>query len=214
MKIIFLGLLLNLSAFAKLPTIPQNCFSEKVYCSTWEVLQDETTKKFIRINFFAELSKDLYPSYQDIEKLYMNFPEWIEYGKDSTSIKITLSREADHGVNSDELPFLSHEAHYVLRGPPPVNWVKVKEITVYQKIHPVDNALSSWLFDLKKDYPALEGVKGKKGELHITFNEEKNVYEVFVIVDIYPAIAILHKLAAPYMEAGFVSMFLGMFDLN
>jgi hypothetical protein len=214
MKIILLSLLFSLSTFAQLPAIPQNCFSEKVYCSTWEVIQDSEQKKFIRINFFAELSSENFGSYQEIEKLYMDVPAWISYAEKSNSLKISLSKQADQGIGANGLPFLSHEAHYVIRGPAPVNWVKVKEITTYQKLPEVPGALTSWSFDLKKDNPALEGLKGKKGEIHVAFDPEKNAYQLFVIVDIYPAIALLHKMAAPYMEAGFVSMFLGMFDLN
>jgi hypothetical protein len=213
-KFVFLTLFLTLKTFAsELPKIPENCFTEKVYCSNWEVLQDETSKKFIRINFFAELKKDEFETFQDIEGLYMNFPAWISYAEGSNSIKINLSRLAEQGIGPDGLPFLSHEANYVIKGPSPVNWVKVKEITTYKKIPEISGALSSWSFDLKKDY-SLEGVKGKKGELHIGFDPEKNVYLVYVVVDIYPAIAILHKLAAPYMENGFISMFLGIFDLK
>jgi len=215
MKIILFCLLFNFSGFSsELPTIPQDCFLDKVYCSKWDVLQDELNKRFIRINFFAELSIDNFESYKDIEKLYMDFPAWITYAEGSNSIKISLSRLTEEGAGANGLPFYSHEAHYVIRGPVPVNWVKVKEITTYQKLPEVPNALSSWAFDLKKDNPVLEGLKAKKGEIHVAFDPEKNVYQLFVIVDIYPSIALLHKLAAPYMESGFVSMFLGMFDLK
>ena len=215
MKIILLSLLFSFGTFAsELPKTPENCFTDKNYCSNWEVLQDATKTRFIRINFFAELSKDHFTSVQDIEKLYMDFPAWPTYAKDSNSIKMTLSRPAGSGIGKNGLPFLSHEANYTIRGPAPVNWVKVKETTTYQKIPEVGNALSSWTFDLAKDIKELEGLKAKSGELHIGFDAEKNVYLICVIVDIHPSIAILHKLAAPYMEAGFVSMFLGMFDLK
>jgi len=215
MKIILFCLLFSFSAFSsELPTIPENCFLDKVYCSKWDVLQDETLKKYIRINFFAELSSDNFESFKDIEKLYMDFPAWIAYAEGSNSIKISLSKLAEEGTGPNGLPFYDHEAHYVIRGPSPVNWVKVKEITTYKKMPEATNALSSWAFDLKKDNHALEGVKGKKGEIHVSFDQEKNVYRLFVVVDIYPSIALLHKMAAPYMESGFVSMFLGMFDLK
>lgn len=215
MKIILFCLFFSFSAFAnELPSIPEDCFLDKVYCSKWDVLQDETNKKYIRINFFAELSSDHFESIKDIEKLYMDFPAWVSYAEGSNSIKISHSILLDQGIGENGLPFYSHEAFYVIRGPSPVNWVKVKEITIYQKMPEAPNALSSWSFDLKKDNPALEGVKAKKGEIHVAFDAEKNVYQLFVIVDIYPSIALLHKLAAPYMESGFVSMFLGMFDLK
>jgi hypothetical protein len=210
-----ISLALSFATFGKeLPNVPENCFSDKVYCSNWEVITDPELKKFIRINFFAELSGDFFKSYQDIENLYMNFPQWVSYAEGSNSIKISLSQQVDQGTGTDGQPYFSHQAHYLIRGPAPVNWVKVKEITTYQKIPEAVNAVSSWAFDLKKDNPELEGVKAKKGELHISFDQEKNVYLVFVVVDIYPSIAILHKMAAPYMESGFVSMFLGMFDLK
>lgn len=217
MKNILFCILLALSfaAFGKeLPNVPENCFSDKVYCSNWEVITDTELKKFIRINFFAELSGDFFKSYQDIENQYMNFTQWPAFAEGSNSIKISLSQLVDKGTGPDGRPYLSHQANYLIRGPAPVNWVKVREITNYQKIPEVGNAVSSWAFDLKKDNPELEGVKGKKGELHITFDPEKNVYLIYVVVDIYPSISILHKLAAPCMESGFVSMFLGMFDLK
>ena len=59
----------------------------------------------------------------------------------------------------------------------------------------------------------MKGLKHKTGTLAITYDDDEEAFTVFLIMDAIPEINILPKLAAPYVEAGVVDTFKGMFGL-
>jgi len=210
--LLFVFILLTQNSFA-LPEIPTDCFADKEYCHSHKILKDPNRKKYIQINFFAELSADEFDSIEEIEDIFSDFPAWMEYVKnaDNVDMKNSVTRFSGDTEAGEHLRI--HEAEYTIKAPMPVKRVKVKEVTIYKKTVPFEGAESSWFFYLDRSYKDLTGVKDKKGELHVTFDPEQNIYRFYILINVWPEINILHTVAAPYIERGLVSIFKGMFDL-
>jgi hypothetical protein len=211
--IIAITILMSQTAFA-LPEIPADCFTDKVYCHSHKVLKDPNRKKYFQINFFAELSADEFESIEEIEEIFSDFPAWIDYTQDSENVDLTTSLTRFRGDTEAGEHLRIHEAEYTMKAPRPLNRVNVKEVSIYKKTAPFEGAAASWFFYLDRSYKELKGVKDKKGELHLVYLPQQNVYRFYVLINVWPEINILHKVAAPYVEKALVSIFLGMFDLN
>ncbi len=213
-KCLLLALILISQNVFALPEIPEDCFTDKVYCHFHKVLKDPNQKKYIQVIFFAELSGDEYESIEEIEEIFSDFPAWIEYTKDSEDVDMKTSLTRFRGDTEAGEHLRIHEAEYTMKAPRPINRVNVKEVTIYKKTVPFEGADSSWFFYLDRSYEDLQGVKDKKGELHLVYLPEQNIYRFYVLINTWPEISILHKVSAPYVEKALVSIFLGMFDLN
>jgi len=100
--------------------------------------------------------------------------------------------------------------------------MKMREITSHNELLNNDGAIASLRFEAQKghfkipgehDLTNAQGLKYKAGILHLSYDEEEDVYYVYLINDVVSSIDILPNVAAPYVEKGLVAIFKGMFDL-
>lgn len=202
----------------KLPNVPDDCFDEEIFCHNWEVLKKRNPKnphgkRVIRINFFAEIDGFEFESHEDLIGRFINFEAWPEYTKNSENIKMSYSKRLPSIVDENGVVNHRHEAHYTMKGPRIIGGkVSVRELALYKEIPLADGAKASWALRHDENYEST-GVKHKTGVLHLAYDEDEDVYRVYIVLDVIPEINILPKVAAPYTEAGLVDTFKGMFNL-
>lgn len=220
-KLLILSLLaifITPSFSRELPVIPENCFEASVYCHHWKVFESKDPenphgKRVIRIMFFAQLDAYEYDSYHNIIDTFEQFDQWPEYTKNSENVTITYSVKLPTIVNEEGQEIHRQEAHYTLKAPRIIGGkVNVRERVLYQELEKANNAETSWSFTHDATYN-LQGLKHKTGVLDISFNKEQEVYFLYLTLDVIPEINILPKLAAPFIEAGIVDIFKGMFKI-
>ncbi|MFZ8933083.1 MAG: hypothetical protein ACO20H_05485 [Bacteriovoracaceae bacterium] len=201
-----------------LPSVPEACFDEEIFCHDWTVLSRRNDdnphgKRVTRIRFFAKLDSYEFESHHDIVARFKDAPAWMRY-TDYTNV-VNIYKSVMHNSTVDEQGRIVdiHEAHYDLKGPSIIGGkVSVREQALYTIIDPVPGALVSVMIRHDPNYSA-KGVKHKTGEIHLTYDDYDETYGIYIILDIVPEINILPKVGAPYIEAGLVAIFKGMFNL-
>ena len=221
----FFALAISASTFAggTLPTIPNGCFDDKLFCSEWSIA-DVNGMRVIRVKFVAMAYTSDYPTPQSIVDKYFDFAHWGDYaqGTDSISIENSVLRGTE-GQNDK----LYHYVRYVMQAPFPISHMRIREVTQYTRMEPAAGAVLSYRFalvpglqtglpeyeDRYKTLNGPEGVKYKEGEIHIQYNQENGEYVLFMMTDVVPGIDLLPKVAAPYIERGIVAVAKGMLNL-
>lgn len=223
--LLFSALAFSIAGFAKqpLPTIPDNCFDENLFCAETKVV-DVDGERVIRVKFVAMTTISEYPTAQSIIDKYFDFESWFDYTEGTESIKIETSKEMLREENNDRV---RHYSHYIVQAPFPIRKARTREITEYNRIENAEGAMVSYRFALvpgphhnlpesEERYKTLEeseGVKKKEGEIHIQFNEETGEYILYMVTDVIPAIDLLPKVAAPFIERAFVAVARGMLNI-
>lgn len=226
MKKLFMALIILLQANVaftfedptELPAVPEGCFDQEIFCHNWEILSRRDSRnphgqRVTRVRFFAKLDAYEFESYHDIVARFKDAPAWIKYAEYTDVVNIYHSVLLNSTVDERGRTVFRHESHYDLKGPAVIGGkVSVRELGLYTIIDPVPGALVSVKMDFDPNYPA-KGVKHKTGEIHLTYDEIEETYDVHLVLDVIPEINILPKVGAPYVEAGLVAIFKGMFNL-
>lgn len=223
--LLFFATAFSVAGFAKqpLPTIPEGCFDENLYCTDTKVI-DVDGQRVIRVKFVAMTTTAEYPTAQSIVDKYFDFENWFDYTKATESIKMETSAKMKVEGDNDRL---WHYAHYIVQAPFPISKVRTRELTEYNRIELAEGAVVSYRYSIvpglhtglpesEERYQTLrnsEGVKRKDGEIHIQYNEESGEYILFMVTDVIPAIDLLPKVAAPFIERSIVAVARGMLNL-
>lgn len=217
--ITLISFLLITNIYSKgLPDLPNGCFDENVYCHNWKILKKNDPenphgKRVTRIYFFAQLDSIEFRDYHEIIDQFNDFEKWPKFTENSNNVGFTHSVRLPQIIDEDGRVIKRHEAHYWIKGPRIIGGkVNIKEIVHYKEIEAIPGSLTTWTFRHDENY-AMKGLKHKTGTLAITYDDDEEAFTVFLIMDAIPEINILPKLAAPYVEAGVVDTFKGMFGL-
>ncbi len=206
----------------EVPTIPAGCFANgKVFCTQTDVVRSGDNK-VIRVNLFAAISMDDYSSINEITEFYFDFAQWPTYAAGSQSVEFVKSMSLSP-VMIDGKKVLRHYAYYYTKAPWPISRSKVREVAYYYELPPAPGAAKSIHFEAitnqvfqipgEEELNGAEGLKYKAGDLHVKLDTANNQYLVFLTTDVIPSITLLPGVAAPYVEAGIVAVFKGMFGL-
>ena len=219
---LFSGLNQGHAGVTAFPDIPNGCFDQDVYCSHTQVLEIDGDKN-IRIEFFATADLADYPLPQDVVNKYFAFDHWEEYTADSNAISVQASALLKMEGAYDQLIQYSR---YINDGPFPISKIRVREVTLYQRIPHIEGADISYTFSLLpgtfnnlpevddkyKSYDHPDGVQKKEGEIHVKYLPQEERYVMYIRADIVPTIKLLPNVAAKFIERSFVAVSKGMLN--
>lgn len=206
---------------------PPKCFKTSKYCSTYELINDETGK-YIKIIAWAKLED--FDNAQDIMNLYFDFKNWPKYIQGRGSVTFIDSIVAFAPTDPAIKVPCWHYAHYYNSAPFPLNSIEVKELTKYDVItpHPDWSDLSFSFITYDKDELSedmknlmvgidptyrMMGIQYKTGEVHIKKDQDSGVFNVVAVTRVNPTIDILPGIAAKYSVQSVVTIIKGLFKL-
>ncbi len=203
-----------IGAFAanELPKIPTNCFQEKSFCYGNDVVDSEEGRRVIRVSLIAKFDNTEYTDHMELVNKFFDFAQWPVYAEDSQDVKFFESRELDT-LNINGKQIRRHLAHYETGAPFPFRRMEIFEVANYYQISSPAGAFLSYKFVADMSNPQTKGIKYKVGILHLA-KLQNNDYLVYLTVDVIPAIDLLPKIAAPYIEKAMMGIFTGMFNLR
>jgi hypothetical protein len=224
-------LLSTSSAWAQnkiMPQPPQSCFKTKKYCGVKSVIPfSDGFKNVISVSLFATVNVNKYPVLEDLVDRVTNFDLWPTYTKKSKQIKYAKSMELPVTYDEDGTEILVHYADYKISGPGRgIFKIKthIREVANYKRVERFDGAEISYLFenDMKKthripgedDLKGAEGIKYKKGQIHIGYNSDKTKYILSMKVNSVPKSNFAPETGAKYTELALLDLLKGLLNVK